>query len=163
MEKSKLEKLSDSAIIRYYNFIYPMVIQSYIDSTEISEFSSEISDNNNLFKKIFTPIAGGSRMDIEYIWCLIKYNNQEKIEGDVINRPENKERTVDYVVEETKYVTDTYSENMSTYLDVDDFDSSYLWSLKENDQIYPWEWPNVDSDTYDSEVTNDELIVVKLN
>ena len=78
MEKSKLEKLSDSAIIRYYNFIYPMVIQSYIDSNEISEFSSEISDNNNLFKKIFTPIAGGSRMDIEYIWCLIK-NNEEKI------------------------------------------------------------------------------------
>ena len=89
MEKSKLEKLSDSAIIRYYNFIYPMVIQSYIDSNEISEFSSEISDNNNLFKKIFTPIAGGSRMDIEYIWCLIK-NNEKKIEGDVINRPENK-------------------------------------------------------------------------
>lgn len=162
MEKSKLEKLSDSAIIRYYNFIYPMVIQSYIDSNEISEFSSEISDNNNLFKKIFTPIAGGSRMDIEYIWCLIK-NNEEKIEGDVINRPENKERTVDYVVEETKYVTDTYSENMSTYLDVDDFDSSYLWSLRENDEIYPWEWTNVDSETNDSEVTNEEFIIVKLN
>ena len=162
MEKSKLEKLSDSAIIRYYNFIYPMVIQSYIDSNEISEFSSKISDNNNLFKKIFTPIAGGSRMDIEYIWCLIK-NNEEKIEGDVINRPENKERTVDYVVEETKYVTDTYSENMSTYLDVDDFDSSYLWSLRENDEIYPWEWTNVDSETNDSEVTNEEFIIVKLN
>ena len=162
MEKSKLEKLSDSAIIRYYNFIYPMVIQSYIDSNEISEFSSEISDNNNLFKKIFTPIAGGSRMDIEYIWCLIK-NNEEKIEGDVINRPENKERTVDYVVEETKYVTDTYSENMSTYLDGDDFDSSYLWSLRENDEIYPWEWTNVDSDIHDSEVTNEEFIIVKLN
>jgi hypothetical protein len=162
MEKSKLEKLSDSAIIRYYNFIYPMVIQSYIDSNEISEFFSKISDNNNLFKKIFTPIAGGSRMDIEYIWCLIK-NNEEKIEGDVINRPENKERTVDYVVEETKYVTDTYSENMSTYLDVDDFDSSYLWSLRENDEIYPWEWTNVDSETNDSEVTNEEFIIVKLN
>ena len=162
MEKSKLEKLSDSAIIRYYNFIYPMVIQSYIDSNEISEFFSKISDNNNLFKKIFTPIAGGSRMDIEYIWCLIK-NNEEKIEGDVINRPENKERTVDYVVEETKYVTDTYSENMSTYLDVDDFDSSYLWSLRENDEIYPWEWTNVDSDIHDSEVTNEEFIIVKLN
>ena len=160
MEKSKLEKLSDSAIIRYYNFIYPMVIQSYIDSNEISEFSSKISDNNNLFKKIFTPIAGGSRMDIEYIWCLIK-NNEEKIEGDVINRPENKERTVDYVVEETKYVTDTYSENMSTYLAVDDFDSSYLWSLRENDEIYPWEWTNVDSETNDSEVTNEEFIIVK--
>ena len=139
-----------------------MVIQSYIDSNEISEFFSKISDNNNLFKKIFTPIAGGSRMDIEYIWCLIK-NNEEKIEGDVINRPENKERTVDYVVEETKYVTDTYSENMSTYLDVDDFDSSYLWSLRENDEIYPWEWTNVDSETNDSEVTNEEFIIVKLN
>ena len=162
MEKSKLEKLSDSAIIRYYNFIYPMVIQPYIDSSEISEFSSEISDNNNLFKKIFTPIAGGSRMDIEYIWCLIK-NNEKKIEGDVINRPENKERTVDYVVEETKYVTDTYSENISTYLDGDDFDSSYLWSLRENDEIYPWEWTNVDSDIHDSEVTNEEFIIVKLN
>ena len=163
MEKSKLEKLSDSAIIRYYNFIYPIMIQSYIDSTEISEFSSEILDNNILFKKIFTPIAGGSRMDIEYIWCLIKYNNEEKIEGDVINRPENKERTVDYVVEETKYVTDTYSENMSTYLDGDDFDSSYLWSLRENDEIYPWEWTNVDSETNDSEVTDEEFIIVKLN
>jgi hypothetical protein len=162
MEKSKLEKLSDSAIIRYYNFIYPMVIQSYRGSSEISEFFSKISDNNNLFKKIFTPIAGGSRMDIEYIWCLIK-NNEEKIEGDVINRPENKERTVDYVVEETKYVTDTYSENMSTYLDVDDFDSSYLWSLRENDEIYPWEWTNVDSETNDSEVTDEEFIIVKLN
>jgi hypothetical protein len=163
MEKSKLEKLSDSAIIRYYNFIYPMVIQSYRGSSEISEFYPKISDNNNLFKKIFTPIAGGSRMDIEYIWCLIKYNNEEKIEGDVINRPENKERTVDYVVEETKYVTDTYSENMSTYLDVDDFDSSYLWSLRENDEIYPWEWTNVDSETNDSEVTDEEFIIVKLN
>ena len=162
MEKSKLEKLSDSAIIRYYNFIYPMVIQPYIDSSEISEFSSEISDNNNLFKKIFTPIAGGSRMDIEYIWCLIK-NYEKKIEGDVINRPENKERTVDYVVGETKYVTDTYSENMSTYLDGDDFDSSYLWSLRENDEIYPWEWTNVDSETNDSEVTDEEFIIVKLN
>ena len=162
MEKSKLEKLSDSAIIRYYNFIYPIMIQSYIDSTEITEFSSEILDNNILFKKIFTPIAGGSRMDIEYIRCLIK-NNEEKIEGDVINRPENKERTVDYVVEETKYVTDTYSENMSTYLDGDDFDSSYLWSLRENDEIYPWEWTNVDSETNDSEVTNEEFIIVKLN
>jgi len=157
MEKSKLEKLSDSAIIRYYNFIYPMVIQSYIDSTEISEFSSEISDNNNLFKKIFTPIAGGSRMDIEYIWCLIKYNNEEKIEGDVINRPENKERSVEYVVEETLYQQNTYSENMTTYLDGDDFDSSYLWSLRESEEIRPWEWTIVDSDVYDSNVTDEEF------
>ena len=157
MEKSKLEKLSDSAIIRYYNFIYPMVIQSYIDSTEISEFSSEISDNNNLFKKIFTPIAGGSRMDIEYIWCLIKYNNEEKIEGDVINRPENKERSVEYVVEETLFQQNTYSENMTTYLDGDDFDSSYLWSLRESDEIRPWEWTIVDSDVYDSNVTDEEF------
>jgi len=157
MEKSKLEKLSDSAIIRYYNFIYPMVIQSYIDSTEISEFSSEISDNNNLFKKIFTPIAGGSRMDIEYIWCLIKYNNEEKIEGDVINRPENKERSVEYVVEETLFQQNTYSENMTTYLDGDDFDSSYLWSLRESEEIRPWEWTIVDSDVYDSNVTDEEF------
>jgi hypothetical protein len=157
MEKSKLEKLSDSAIIRYYNFIYPMVIQSYIDSTEISEFSSEISDNNNLFKKIFTPIAGGSRMDIEYIWCLIKYNNEEKIEGDVINRPENKERSVEYVVEETLFQQNTYSENMTTYLDGDDFDSSYLWSLRESDEIRPWEWTIVGSDVYDSNVTDEEF------
>jgi hypothetical protein len=157
MEKSKLEKLSDSAIIRYYNFIYPMVIQSYIDSTEISEFSSEISDNNNLFKKIFTPIAGGSRMDIEYIWCLIKYNNEEKIEGDVINRPENKERSVEYVVEETLFQQNTYSENITTYLDGDDFDSSYLWSLRESEEIRPWEWTIVDSDVYDSNVTDEEF------
>ena len=157
MEKSKLEKLSDSAIIRYYNFIYPIMIQSYIDSTEISEFSSEILDNNILFKKIFTPIAGGSRMDIEYIWCLIKYNNEEKIEGDVINRPENKERSVEYVVEETLYQQNVYSENMSTYLDGDDFDSSYLWSLRENDEIHPWEWANVNSDIYDSNVTDEEF------
>jgi hypothetical protein len=157
MEKSKLEKLSDSAIIRYYNFIYPMVIQLYIDSTEISEFSSEISDNNNLFKKIFTPIAGGSRMDIEYIWCLIKYNNEEKIEGDVINRPENKEHSVEYVVEETLYQQNIYSENMTTYLDGDDFDSSYLWSLRESEEIRPWEWTIVDSDVYDSNVTDEEF------
>jgi hypothetical protein len=157
MEKSKLEKLSDSAIIRYYNFIYPMVIQSYIDSTEISEFSSEILDNNILFKKIFTPIAGGSRMDIEYIWCLIKYNNEEKIEGDVINRPENKERSVEYVVEETLFQQNIYSENMTTYLDGDDFDSSYLWSLRESDEIRPWEWTIVDSDVYDSNVTDEEF------
>jgi len=157
MEKSKLEKLSDSAIIRYYNFIYPMVIQSYIDSTEISEFSSEILDNNILFKKIFTPIAGGSRMDIEYIWCLIKYNNEEKIEGDVINRPENKERSVEYVVEETLYQQNIYSENMTTYLDGDDFDSSYLWSLRESEEIRPWEWTIVDSDVYDSNVTDEEF------
>ena len=133
------------------------MIQSYIDSTEISEFSSEILDNNILFKKIFTPIAGGSRMDIEYIWCLIKYNNEEKIEGDVINRPENKERSVEYVVEETLYQQNVYSENMSTYLDGDDFDSSYLWSLRENDEIHPWEWANVDSDIYDSNVTDEEF------
>lgn len=134
-----------------------MVIQSYIDSTEISEFSSEISDNNNLFKKIFTPIAGGSRMDIEYIWCLIKYNNEEKIEGDVINRPENKERSVEYVVEETLFQQNTYSENMTTYLDGDDFDSSYLWSLRESDEIRPWEWTIVGSDVYDSNVTDEEF------
>jgi len=157
MEKSKLEKLSDSAIIRYYNFIYPIMIQSYIDSTEISEFSSEILDNNILFKKIFTPIAGGSRMDIEYIWCLIKYNNEEKIEGDVINRPENKERSVEYVVEETLFQQNVYSENVSTYLDGDDSDSSYLWSLRENEEIRPWEWTIVDSDVYDSNVTDEEF------
>jgi hypothetical protein len=134
-----------------------MVIQLYIDSTEISEFSSEISDNNNLFKKIFTPIAGGSRMDIEYIWCLIKYNNEEKIEGDVINRPENKEHSVEYVVEETLYQQNIYSENMTTYLDGDDFDSSYLWSLRESEEIRPWEWTIVDSDVYDSNVTDEEF------
>ena len=66
-------------------------------------------------------------------------------------------------MEETKFVTDTYSENISTYLDGDDFDSSYLWSLRENDEIYPWEWTNVDSDIHDSEVTNEEFIIVKLN
>ena len=95
-------------------------------------------------------------MDIEYIWCLIK-NNEEKIEGDVINRPENKERSVEYVVEETLYQQNVYSENMSTYLDGDDFDSSYLWSLRENDEIHPWEWANVDSDIYDSNVTDEEF------
>jgi len=157
MEKSKLEKLSDPAIIRYYNFIYPLLIQAYRDSSEISEFSEEISSNNNIFKKIFAPIAGGSRMDIEYIWCLFKINNEERIEGDVINRPENKERSVEYVVEETRYVMDTYTKDMSTYLDEIDFDTSYLWSLKENSEIEPWEWYHVDSETYDSEFTSDEF------
>jgi hypothetical protein len=46
---------------------------------------------------------------------------------------------------------------MTTYLDGDDFDSSYLWSLRESDEIRPWEWTIVGSDVYDSNVTDEEF------
>jgi hypothetical protein len=157
MEKSKLEKLSEASLIRYYNFIYPIVIHIYRDCDDISEFFNSISYKTDVTKKIFTPIGGGRRVDIEYIWCLIKYNEGEKIEGENINRPEHKERIVDFVVEETQYVTNVYSTDISTYLDGDDFTKNYLWSLKEEDEIQPWDWTHVDSEVYDSEITEDDF------
>ena len=148
---SRLEKLSDDQLNKY--MIYFNKLTQDIRYGDLDDFYQAIMYDDQLVNKIKAPLGIGTldRLDIEYFYYLLKQNGDD---GSYVNRPQIDIVELDYVTEETVYIRYTRTGQIETYLS-GDLDSAYLITLKDVNEIDPWDWDVVDEDTRDSSV-NDE-------
>lgn len=151
MEKSIFENFSDKQLIKYMK--YAMQFIDNIVADDIQNFLWELDSTIEL-KQISAPLGRTlERLDREYIFYLI--NNNENFEGESINRPKLKEMEIFFNTKERQIVYTTYTGELLTYVP-DDVDESYLYFLKDNEEIHPWDWES-DTDYGDSDYIDDEF------
>ena len=135
MEKSTFEKVSDSQLKKYLQFVYRLLGNTTFDNI------TECYDNivgSQLEKKLAGPLGLSelSRLDIEYLHYLLNNNDPE---NETFDRPQLGETSVDWVVVEKVITTYRKNDSIGTYLP-DDIDENYLGMLKDNGDIDPYGW-----------------------
>ena len=151
MEKSIFENFSDKQLIKYMK--YAMQFIDNIDADDIQNFLWELDSTIEL-KQLSAPLGRTlERLDREYIFYLI--NNNENFEGESINRPKLEEMEIRFNTKERQIVYTTHTGELLTYVP-DDVDESYLYFLKDNEEIHPWDWES-DTDYGDSDYIDDEF------
>jgi hypothetical protein len=151
MENSVFETFSDKQLIKYMK--YAMQFIDKIDYNDLQNFYWELDGTVEL-KQISAPVGRTlGRLDIEYIYYLII--NNENFEGEGINRPKLEEMEIRFNTKERQIVYTTHTGELLTYVP-DDVDQSYLYFLKDNEEIHPWDWES-DTDYGDSDYIDDEF------
>ena len=149
MENSVFETFSDKQMIKYMKYALPLLNEL---DRRIEYFSDEIY--GPLEKQLAAPIGGSlSRLDKEYLFYVYSKNNNFNTEN--IDRPKHNEMDIQFIVKERQITYTTYSEDLPTYVD-EYIDQSYLYHLKDNDEIEPWEWDS-DIEYGDSDYIDEEF------
>jgi hypothetical protein len=145
MERSGFERLSDANFKKY--IAYFNKITKDMEYRDLDDFYQGIMFTDpDLITKIGSPVGIRelSRLDIEYLYYYLETGN----------RPQLETKTVGYVTEERKKVRYTRTGDILTYA-IDAVDESYLNTLKNEEQIDPWEWDMTDEDERDSDIIDD--------
>jgi hypothetical protein len=145
MEKSGFERLSDANFEKYMTYFNK--ITKDIEYRDLDDFYNEIMYvHPELTTKIGSPVGIRelSRLDIEYLYSYLENKRRPRLES----------MTVGYVTEERKLVRYTRTGDIETYA-IDDVNESYLNTIKNEDQIDPWEWEITDEDERDSDMRDD--------
>lgn len=149
MENSTFETFSDKQMIKYMKYA-----SSILDglSLNLELFTENIDGQDE--KQLAAPIGGSlSRLDKEYLFYVFTKNNNFNTEN--IDRPKLNEMDIGFVVKERQVIFTTYMGTLLTYVS-DDVDQGYLYTLKSNGEIDPWEWAS-DTDYGDSDYIDDEF------
>ena len=148
MENSVFETFSDKQMIKYMKYASPILGQL---SPNLEVFVDEIYGQSE--KQLAAPIGGSlSRLDKEYLFYVFTKNYNFNTEN--IDRPKLNEMDIQFIVKERQITYTTHSGTLLTYVS-DDVDQSYLYELKNNDEIDPWSW-DVDTEYGDSDYIDDE-------
>lgn len=155
MERSKLERLGNSQLKKYLNY----VLSVYEDSiTDIEEFYFEMTQETPNYKKIAGPFGGDlNRLDMEYIFMCFRLNGNDFSED--VYRPEFKVDKIDHVARVRLYQIERRELKLPTYLTNDSIDASYLHTLEGDDYINPWYVEAYDTDVRDADVTDTDYDV----
>lgn len=147
MEKSKLERLSDTQLQRYLNY----VLSIYGDSiTDIEDFYYEMTEETPNYKKIASPFGGNlSRLDMEYIFMCFLLNGNDFSEG--VYRPEFIVDKIDHVATVRIYQEERREVKLPTYLTNDVINKIYLNTLETDGYISPLNLDPYETDTYDAD------------
>lgn len=150
MEKSTFEKVSDSQLKKYLQFVYRLLGNTTFDNI------TECYDNivgSPLEKKLAGPLGLSelSRLDIEYLYYLLVNNDPE---NETFDRPQLGEQPVDWVVVEKIRIKTTRSNDLLTYVQ-GDIDEEYLNALRMNDDIEPYDWEVIDKDEEGDDIIDD--------
>ena len=148
---SRLEKLSDDQLNKY--MIYFNKLTQDIRYGDLDDFYQAIMYDDQLVNKIKAPLGIDTldRLDIEYFYYLLKKNGDD---GSYVNRPQIDIVELDYVTEETVYIRYTRTGQIETYF-LGSLDSPYLITLKDVNEIDPWDWDVVNEDVRDSSVVDE--------
>ena len=148
MENSVFETFSDKQMIKYMKYASPILGQL---SPNLEVFVDEIYGQSE--KQLAAPIGGSlSRLDKEYLFYVFTKNYNFNTEN--IDRPKLNEMDIQFIVKERQITYTTHSGTLLTYVS-DDVDQSYLYELKNNDEIDPWSW-DADTEYGDSDYIDDE-------
>ena len=75
MERSKLERLGDSQLKKYLNYVLSVYEESI---TDIEDFYYEMTQDTQKYKKIAGPFGGNlNRLDMEYIFMCFVLNGND--------------------------------------------------------------------------------------
>jgi hypothetical protein len=149
---SIFENLSDEQLIKYLKYVHSKIefIGMYYNSLET--FYIDLQDRRGGKEKqiILSPLGKSrlDRLDIEYLYELLLNNDSESLNEGNLDRPQLKTQTVEFVSEERQWVQYTRKEDVETYTDLD---NDYLYEVKSQDEIYPWDWEITDEDIKDSD------------
>ena len=149
---SIFENLSDEQLIKYLKYIHSKIdfVDDYYNSLET--FYIDLQDRRGGKEKqiILSPLGKSrlDRLDIEYLYELLLNNDSESLNEGNLDRPQLKTQNVEFVTEERQWIRYTREEDVQTYTDLD---NDYLYELKSQDEIYPWDWEITDEDIQDSD------------
>lgn len=155
--ETRFEKFSDSQLKKYLKLAHQILKSEGVEIDEPAEFLGLFVDyNRSTLDQKLQASAGFKfeRLDIEYLFYVLKNNPFHYVEDKELNRPEFKYKSCDFVTDERVRIQYTRSEEVETYLD-DDFDSDYLEHLRHYDEVSPWDWEITDQDERDGDVIDD--------
>ena len=154
---TRFEKYSESQLKKYLKLAHQILKSEGVEIDRPEEFLGLfVNYNRPTIDKKLEASAGFKfqRLDIEYLFYVLKNNPFHYVEDKELNRPEFKYKDCDFVTEERVRITYTRSEEVETYLD-GDFDSDYLEQLRQYDEVSPWDWDITDQDEREGEVYDD--------
>jgi len=151
MEKSKFERLSDVALVRYCKFVKNLLEQIdnlwYDNIESFNQFFSGYRDSYASIRgQIMGPLGGSfSRLDIEYLFYLLENSD---LESDSIRRPKLIEKPIEFIIQERVKVRVTKQGFFETYLG-DHLSQGYLFDLRSDGDIEPYDWDETDREELD--------------
>jgi hypothetical protein len=146
---SKFERLSDEQLNKYMKYFDKIVKNRFAD---MDDFYQAIMYDDPIRIKIGSPVGVNiGRLDLEYLYYLLE-NNPEG--GPYDDRPQLEEEEVNWVTKERLYVEKTHTGEIETYLS-GSLESSYLMTLKNEDEIDPWDWDVTDSDENEGDIIDE--------
>lgn len=145
---SRLENISDEQLKKYMKYVYKVIGDLEFDGP------NELYYYDNL-STIFSPFGGNvDRLDVEYLYYVLKNNPFYFKEGYPINRPTLVDHDLTYTVRESQVVEVYYTGEIETYIP-EDLEEKYLTNLTYDMIINPRTW-NVDSEITDSDWLSDD-------
>ena len=145
MEKSKLESLPDKQLIQYLKYLLKIISDDYTLTTLNSFYT--LFDDHELYSKAKAPIGGSlSRLDIEYIYWILKHNDID--ETNELTRPNVVMKEVTYIEEYNVVHTTQRSTSLPTYVNKD-MTPMYLNNLAINDDIDVFAWDDITTNVSD--------------
>ena len=155
MEKSKLESLPDKQLIQYLKYLLKIISNDYTLTTLNSFY--QLFDDHETYGKAKAPIGGSlSRLDIEYIYWILKHNDID--ETNELTRPNIVMKEVTYIEEYNVVHTTQRSTSLPTYVN-NDMTPMYLFNLTMNDDIDVFSWEVVIDKEGDFDLIENYFIV----
>lgn len=155
--ETRFEKFSDSQLKKYLKLAHQILKSEGEEIDRPEEFFGLFVDyNRSTLDQKLQASAGFKfeRLDIEYLFYVLKNNPFYYVEDKELNRPQFKYKSCDFVTDERIRIQYTRSEEVETFLD-EDFDSDYLEQLRQYDEVSPWDWEITDRDERDVDVIDD--------
>ena len=146
---------SDETMIKYLKMAYKFLESRNYDIDEM-----DIEDFYNMRELDFLMrplnLSKDDRLQLEYLYTLLKSNNNANFETD-LNKPTLNTFNVQHRVTEKARRTLYYEQELESYLNSDEFDADYVDSLEMNDEFFIYDGEVTDEETDDSYIDHTEL------
>ena len=138
MERSRFERIPDVPFKKSVDYVLKLI---EVDD-DLSNFYRLFDNNTTLGKKLNTPFGSLSRLDIEYLYYYLNYDE----------RPSISEENVFFEFDEVVTTQVTNQITLPTYVDLD---KEYIFELMFNDDLeHGYEWPEAERNHIDTEFEN---------
>lgn len=135
MERSRFERIPDVPFKKYVDYVLTLI---EVDD-DLSNFYRLFDKNSTLGKKLNTPFGSLSRLDIEYLYYYLNYDE----------RPTIKEEDAFFEFDEIVTTRVTNQITLPTYVDLDE---EYISELMFNDELeHGYEWPEAERNYIDTD------------
>jgi hypothetical protein len=156
MSASIFETIPDKTL---FKFIKMVMEETDFDSLESSQ-DSDLQDGVESVESILGIRGNDSSLDCDYIYNVWQMN-ENLFEEDKLTQPLNKPKLknveFDWYGWETQWVKLTYRHKINTYSSSKDNIYDYINGMRSGGDYTYWDGKLIDTDTYDSEVTDDSI------
>ena len=157
MIHSKFERLSDEALIRYLKYakkLFDQVDHIWMRNIEgfYQFFSGRRDSYESIRKQLMSPLGKEfDRLDIEYLYYLL---DNSDLETNSLRRPKLVGKSIEFITEEKITVKTTRYSTLETFIP-QDLNSGYLWDLRSDGEIEPYDWKETNREETDWDQIDD--------